>query len=337
MSPAARNDAVVWRCLGALYVAGGLLGFVSIAVGLRHGAHAGWIATTSGLAMLFGAGYVALARRLPAVLIGPMLAAGTALISVSILAQGSGVGGYVLFYGWVGIVCCNFLTRRHAFVQLALIAAVYAGILAAEPVDAPITEWLMVVGSLLATWSVINLLRRRIDSLVAQLADASRRDPLTGLLNRRGLHEAMERELCRHRRSGEPLALIAADLDFFKRLNDEHGHAAGDEHLARFGQLLMEVRGTDAAARIGGEEFVVLAPGTDLEGALTIAERLRAATADGLCDGVECQTASFGVAVMPDHASDSEALLRAADAALYEAKAGGRNRVVAAAAATSAA
>jgi diguanylate cyclase (GGDEF)-like protein len=330
MSSSARSDAVVWRCLGALYAAGGLLGFVSIVVGLRPDAHAGWIAATSGAAIVFGAAYVVLAERLPSLLIGPMLAAGILLISVSVLAQGAGVGGYVLFYGWVGIVCCNFLPRRHAFLQLSLIASVYATILVIEPVEAPITEWLMVVGSLMATWSVINLLRRRIDSLLQQLADLSAQDPLTGLLNRRGLDDALATELDRHRRTGLPLAVIAADLDWFKRLNDEHGHAAGDDMLRRFGELLRDTRPSDVAARVGGEEFVLLAPDTGVESALLLAEQLREATASALGTDGRPQTASFGVAVLPHHADDTEALLHAADRALYAAKAAGRDRVAAA-------
>ena len=321
---------VVWRSLGSLYVAGGLLGFASIVGGLRDGAHAEWIATTSAIAVVSGALFVSLARRLPAALLAAMLVAGTLLISTSVLAQGSGTGGYVLFYVWVGIVACNFLSRTQAFVQLAVIASIYAGILAADPGDAPVTEWLMVVGSLLVTWSVINILRRRVDALVAELAQASLADPLTGLLNRRGLQQRMGEQLSRLRRTGEPLALVAVDLDSFKALNDEHGHAHGDAILARFaGVLESMMRGADVAARVGGDEFVILAPDTDLDGALTLAERLRTAAASELSTHARAQTASFGVAVVSDHTADGNALLLAADRALYAAKDGGRNRVVA--------
>jgi hypothetical protein len=179
-SGAEDSVSVVWRSLGSLYIAGGLLGVASIGAGLRHGAHADWIATTSATAVVAGSLFILLAGRLPAALLAAMLAAGTLLISGSVLAQGSGTGGYVLFYVWVGIVACNFLSRAQAFAQLAVIASIYAAILAADPGDAPVTEWLMVVGSLVVTWSVINILRRRVDSLVAELAHTSLADRSPG-------------------------------------------------------------------------------------------------------------------------------------------------------------
>ena len=157
-------------------------------------------------------------------------------------------------------------------------------------------------------------------------------DPLTRLPNARSVQETLIRMVAQSHRTHSPLSAIVIDLDHFKALNDRHGHQAGDEVLEGVGTALRTtVRASDFAGRLGGEEFVVLLPDTDHEGALQAAETLRARL-DGLAiPGVIAHlTASLGVATLPDHAADGPALIRAADRALYVAKADGRNRVRAA-------
>jgi diguanylate cyclase (GGDEF)-like protein len=165
------------------------------------------------------------------------------------------------------------------------------------------------------------------------LALAERRaatDALTGLPNRRAVQDALKRMAAHATRSGQPLAAIGLDLDRFKDINDRFGHEAGDTVLAHVGALLSGmVRTSDMVGRLGGEEFVILAPDTDAEGAKTLAENLRSALQREGVPGVDREiTASFGVAVLPDMALTGEALLRLADRAQYTAKADGRNRVV---------
>jgi diguanylate cyclase (GGDEF)-like protein len=157
-------------------------------------------------------------------------------------------------------------------------------------------------------------------------------DPLTRLPNARSVQETLIRMVAQSHRTHSPLSAIVIDLDHFKALNDRHGHQAGDEVLEGVGTALRTtVRASDFAGRWGGEEFVVLLPDTDHEGAVQAAETLRARL-DGLAiPGVIAHlTASLGVATLPDHAADGPALIRAADRALYVAKADGRNRVRAA-------
>lgn len=163
----------------------------------------------------------------------------------------------------------------------------------------------------------------------AQLVAISLIDPLTGTGNRRYLEETMAREISRAGRTGGKLCLIMADLDHFKRINDNHGHQAGDRVLEAFGALLrQQTRPTDVVTRFGGEEFVVLMPHTGLAQALVIAERIRTALAAMLIDPLpSAVTASFGVAEFAVGEKD-DALLRRADQALYVAKQSGRNRVV---------
>jgi diguanylate cyclase (GGDEF)-like protein len=172
--------------------------------------------------------------------------------------------------------------------------------------------------------------------LRASLRRQSVLDPLTGLFNRRYFDETLKRELARSRRMAAPLSLIVLDIDHFKRVNDGFGHEAGDAVLRAIAQLVRQsIRDCDVACRFGGEELVILMPDCSQPDAARRAESLRADIAgappplDGA--GPAAVTASFGVAEYPIHGPDAEALFRAADQALYQAKREGRNRVVAAA------
>ena len=173
---------------------------------------------------------------------------------------------------------------------------------------------------------------------VAQTIEMAVTDGLTGLHNRRYLdsHLATLFERARNRR--RPLSLMITDIDRFKSINDTYGHDAGDEVLREFAtRLRKNVRGIDLACRMGGEEFVVVMPDTDGAIAEKVAERIRAQIADTpFAIGGDGQTipvtVSVGVAAMMPGADTVEAMLKRADIALYEAKNGGRNRVVAAAA-----
>lgn len=162
------------------------------------------------------------------------------------------------------------------------------------------------------------------------------RDPLTGLFNRRYLEESLARELARCLRRSLPLAVLMIDLDHFKRFNDTHGHDGGDALLSQVGRLLQShSRTEDIACRFGGEEFTLILPEMDAQGALAHARRLRE-----LVEGLQVWhlretltpvTASIGLACCPDDAREAADLLRLADMALYRAKRSGRNRVVVAA------
>jgi diguanylate cyclase (GGDEF)-like protein/PAS domain S-box-containing protein len=165
------------------------------------------------------------------------------------------------------------------------------------------------------------------------LRNQSIRDALTGLYNRRFLEESFRREFSRAQRKETPLALMMLDVDHFKRYNDKYGHDAGDEVLRELGRLLSHfIRESDIACRYGGEEFVLLLPGASGSDAASRARGLLAEVRrlDLTFQGTHLGrvTASIGIAVYPDHVRDSETLLQAADAALYAAKAAGRDRVV---------
>ncbi len=166
--------------------------------------------------------------------------------------------------------------------------------------------------------------------LVKKLRHLSQHDGLTSLLNRRALELRLVAERARQRRDGTPLALLSLDIDHFKAVNDRHGHAAGDAVLRAVALLLADrARVTDVAARVGGEEFVLILPNTDAEGAWQLGERLLEAIR-ALRVEHEGQrlavTASIGVALAAE-GERSDALQRRLDRALYAAKHGGRDRI----------
>jgi diguanylate cyclase (GGDEF)-like protein len=193
-------------------------------------------------------------------------------------------------------------------------------------------------------WRIRRLRKRELEleqlvrERTADIEDANRRlerssltDFLTGLPNRRGFAEAAAVELKRLRRSGEPVCIGICDLDDFKEANDTHGHEAGDFVLRSFGTLLTEqLRDSDVAARWGGEEFVLLLPGTTLSGGQRVAEKvvLRTAAAPWTFRGQDLKvTVTIGVAELSGP-SDLDACIARADAALYRGKREGKNRVV---------
>ncbi len=173
--------------------------------------------------------------------------------------------------------------------------------------------------------------RLRLEENLAELADRTVRDAMTGLYNRAALEDRLTAELAAHRRSRRGVAVLMVDLDHFKSLNDVHGHAAGDEALKAVGAILADaVRDTDMAARYGGEEFTVILTDVDGDGAAVAAERIRARI-EALELPYRKVTTSIGIACAGPGCDEPRQVMSAADAALYEAKRTGRNRVVSAA------
>jgi len=204
-----------------------------------------------------------------------------------------------------------------------------------------LTLLVILTGLIMAGWisariaaEVLGKLEAARRQLVEQkelAEELARTDTLTGLANRRAFDEAVQQEIRRAQRYDEPLALILTDIDYFKKVNDTYGHHVGDQVLVGFARTLQDsVRDVDRVGRWGGEEFVILLPGTSLEEATLAAERMRLAVAGSpiRVEGATCGfTASFGVARFSTAEPTLDAMLGRADTALYRAKSNGRNRV----------
>jgi diguanylate cyclase (GGDEF)-like protein len=215
--------------------------------------------------------------------------------------------------------------------RLELASAEVAGeelALILHPVPTGFDDRTIALGHSLVAQAAVALDNARLHGIVKRQAVT---DELTGLSNRRSFRESLDTELLRAERFGNGLALIFADLDDFKDVNDQFGHQAGDEVLRAFAEVLSgRIRGIDQAARLGGEEFAILLPETDALGAEALAENLRLAIAELAVTVGEVEihiTASFGVAAFPESRSADE-LMTAADLALYSAKRHGKDRVV---------
>ena len=310
--------------------------FVGIVESLLPGGETFSVLPAAG-ALVLSALIVAAGPRVPRPLLAALGPLGVALIGIAI-AGTIGYSDSAVLYMWPAVWMAFFFGTWGTALIVGWIAAVHGAVLLSLPADAAsIDRWIDVLVAVFVVALVVRWLAGRNERLVARLEDEARVDPLTGLLNRRGLEERMEAELSRARRDSAPLGAIAFDLDDFKHVNDEHGHEIGDRVLVWLGALLKkQARGVDVAARVGGEEFVVLLPRADHQASEAFAERVRRAVAAagpasgrgraGLSESMRL-TVSAGVA-SAEAPVDGPALLAEADQALYAAKRAGRNRTV---------
>jgi diguanylate cyclase (GGDEF)-like protein len=231
------------------------------------------------------------------------------------------VGGLLAAGAPIGLFAVRLARRHRRFCSTSLRGAIRE--VAADPPD-----YIYVGMSTAVAFTLFGyILGRQAD----RLAELSETDPLTGLSNARGLFDRLDAELGRSLRYREPLALLSVDLDGLKNINDRYGHRAGDDAIRSVADVIRsELRESDVGARWGGDEFAVLAPSTSRIAALALAERIRALTPQR--STLWPLSVSVGVATLEPNTAgegfDSATLMRAADAAMYEAKRSGRDRVV---------
>jgi len=314
LSPTSALLVTNGRALGAIYLAGAAVGL--IALGVPHGPHFNSLAdiVISAISLL-----LALWAWRRGVLkpreASALLVIGTLAVSGGVY---SGKGDYVsisaaVIYIWLALLAALFLSSVRTWVHLGVIAGAYAVVLALDGNSGAPAEWLFITGTATVTALVTLTIR-------TQLLVMSERDPLTGLPNRAGLERVLEREIAAARRSGTPLAVAVIDLDDFKSLNDKRGHLAGDEALVATARSWeTALRGSDVLARFGGDEFVVVLPGSPVLQAGRVIQRMRSAEGTWRF--------SAGLASWDGSESPVELIARA-DAALYEAKAKDRSRTV---------
>jgi diguanylate cyclase (GGDEF)-like protein len=259
-------------------------------------------------------------------LLGPL---GVGLIAYA-LATTPGAGDGAVLYVWPVLWMTFFFGRRGATAIVACVGVGHAAVLLELPAASSYPgRWVDVMVCVCLVAGVVLTLVNRNELLLAQLQSEARTDTLTGLLNRRGFDERARLELAHARRDGRSIAVVAFDIDYFKRINDEWGHETGDRVLARIGLLLAShSRDIDVAARIGGEEFAVLLPGSNSDDADGFTQRVHTALAAGYDpEGLPVVRVSAGI-IAHERPASVEELLRGADTALYEAKRGGRNQTV---------
>jgi diguanylate cyclase (GGDEF)-like protein len=251
------------------------------------------------------------------------------LLVSAVMAFATPAGPVPFFYLWPMLTLAYFMRRADVVFGFALFATSLAAVLVLwshEP-----NRQILFGGVVLTIGFVMVMvvrLKEHLRTLIGELHRSATTDALTGLVNRRALGVAMDRELERAHRSGLPLTLISFDLDHFKQVNDRFGHAAGDEALKRFAAALRaECSAADVPARVGGEEFAALLFGSSLEAGLRFAERVRARLASEIGLGDLPFTVSAGVATLSDEDETPARMLLAADRALYAAKEAGRDRV----------
>ncbi|OLE38769.1 MAG: hypothetical protein AUG48_00930, partial [Actinobacteria bacterium 13_1_20CM_3_68_9] len=289
------------------------------------------LVVTALAAYLAAAGFLVLFDRLPLWLFEAAPLLGTTLVSVGVYFGGAdATSAYAMYYFWIVLAACYFLRPAMAATHLALASAGYAlALVALEGVAVPALQWAVATGTLLVVAILMTALRSQMERMLVELGAAARTDSLTGLANRRELEERFVGELERSTRGGRPLSIVVLDLDWFKEFNDRFGHAAGDRALVQLGEALKRAtRTSDVVARLGGEEFAVLAPETDEREGYQLAERLRAEVRAAFARQPEKMTVSCGVASFPVHGIGMGELLHSADRALYEAKEAGRDRSI---------
>jgi diguanylate cyclase (GGDEF)-like protein len=261
--------------------------------------------------------------RLPLPLLASLGPLGVALVGIALATTTDDApnDGAVLFV-WPVLWTAYYFGRRGAVLIVACVGIADALALLSLPSEVvSIDRWLDVMVT-------VGIVAGVVHALAESLSAEARVDKLTGLLNRRGFDERAAIERARAQRHDDVIAVVALDLDYFKRINDEWGHETGDRVLSRLGDILRdEMRETDVVARMGGEEFAALLPNAGIEEGQEFAERVRAACAREDSSGLPRVTLSAGVAA-ERRPSTLESVLQRADSALYSAKVGGRNRSV---------
>jgi diguanylate cyclase (GGDEF)-like protein len=246
---------------------------------------------------------------------------------LNLITSDDSAGGQ-LFFLWPTLYAATFLPQRLLYAVLGCVTVAESVLVfTLEPPSEALADAAGLMTALTMASIIIVGLRRRLDLLLDSLETQALEDQLTGLANRRAFDRDISHAVARARRMQEPLSLLTIDVDHFKSVNDTLGHAAGDLALRTVADVLRAVaRESDVVARIGGDEFVALLLNCDIAGARRVGASLQAR----LAQAPGSLTLSIGAATIPHDADSVESLSIASDAALYDAKLGGRNRVVSA-------
>ncbi|HXD57781.1 MAG TPA: diguanylate cyclase [Thermoleophilaceae bacterium] len=288
--------------------------------------------STLGTAFSLGAILLLGRRRLPDTALDVALGIGAILVTIGLIARrDSALQSFPVFYIWAALAGAFLLSRGRALIQLVMIAAFDVVYLVVDRVDIHVgaRQWLLTIGTAVLAAGFVGALRGRVERLITDLAETSKRDPRTGLLNAPGFEELLEKELERAQRSESKMAVVVLDLDNFKEVNDDLGHREANNRLQAVADVLERTkRRIDAVAQLSGQVFALILPETDEHGAYVLADRLRRAVRDAFIDDQRPITASLGVASFPKHGGTAEELHGSASRAVSVAKELGRDRSV---------
>jgi diguanylate cyclase (GGDEF)-like protein len=316
------------RLAGALLFAAGALTMAAVLAAPDPDASDHPALTACAVAYALAAAVLMLWRRPPRAVLHAICPAGT-IAATAAVAFAEPIGLTPIFYLWPMLVAAYFLDRREVAANLAFVAASCGLALAlwTEPV-LRLAMFMAVLAIVGVVTVVVAVLREQVLALVLRLRTLASHDSLTGALNRGAFEQRLDAELARASRTDTTLSLVIFDVDHFKRLNDSFGHAAGDAALRGIGDTVASaMRRSDVFGRLGGEEFGLLLPDTEIAGAATVADMLRRRLASP-APGRHALTVSFGVSQVHAGASTAGAMLADADGALYAAKRAGRDCVM---------
>lgn len=327
--PISEDRATIARTYAYLFAFGGVLALLTLALpGSPDREPLLGIVLPAVVALLTAGTFFVVFDRLPLWVFQASPLLGATLVTVVLYLNGAtAVGAYAMLYFWVSLSACYFFGFRVALVHIAICSGLYGFVVLTREVPLGGLYWVMGAGTLLISGLLMVGLRAQVERVVSWLSDVAGTDVLTGLPNRREFEDRFAHELERSTRSERPMGLIAIDLDWFKEINDRFGHDAGDRALKTVAAVLREsTRTIDSVARLGGEEFAVLAPEASEEETHRIAERLRREVGATFAEYPSPLTVSCGIATYPASGATASDLMRGADRALYMAKDLGRNR-----------
>ena len=303
------------RAAAALYAVAGMLSLLAMAVPHGEVVSERQAVVLALLAFPFAAGLLLVGGRTPMWAIHVVMGAGSVMIAYGVHIAGTGrlAGAGSVLYLWVTIYAAHYFPWRIVVAHLSVILGSYAVVLVVDHAPAGPALWLGMTGTTVVTAWVVA-------SLAGRLREQASTDLLTGLPNRRGWEDNLEREFSRALRRRSPLCVAVLDLDNFKALNDTEGHQAGDRVLrVSAATWLGLLRDSDILARYGGDEFAVILPDCTPQKDTEIMHRLSEST--------EGSTCSVGVAWAGEN-DTAQSLIDRADRALYDAKAAGGARVI---------
>jgi diguanylate cyclase (GGDEF)-like protein len=314
------------RALMYLFVAGGGIALLTLAVPDKVHASTTQVLAMAGLAFAVALLLLAAGERLPLWGYHACLATGTVLIEWAIFASDNPTSLFAMFFLWIAVYAFYFFNTLEAALQVAFIVLTYAfGLtLIDNPGQDPFLSWLTTTVGVVVVGGMIGALKHRLDAVMSRLADANQADTVTGLQNETGFDETLDVELERARRSGTRVTVMIGSVD------PQPNPAKNPEKVLELvgGIIGHEKRRVDAGARLGVDEFALVLPYTDAHGATVMAERLRTVIREAFTENEFDLTISFGISSFPRNGNTCEVLLQTAREALDSARELGSDRVV---------